>query len=78
MKWEVSVLVDIIEGALTFLLGEKMNEFLLLNKIKALNMYTEQYIFSSFPKSCVKLYDWLIYSAYATFKSIGIFILNIH
>lgn len=46
---------DIIEGALTFLLGEKMNEFLLLNKIKALNMYTEQYIFSSFPKKDLAL-----------------------
>ena len=46
---------DIIEGALTFLLEEKMNEFLLLNKIKALNMYTEQYIFSSFPKKDLAL-----------------------
>ena len=32
-----------------------MNEFLLLNKIKALNMYTEQYIFSSFPKKDLAL-----------------------
>ena len=30
-----------------------------------------------FSKSCVKLYDWLAYSAYATFKSTGIFIENI-
>ena len=32
-----------------------MQEFLLLNKIKSLNMYTEQYIFSSFPKKDIGL-----------------------
>lgn len=32
-----------------------MNEFLLLNKIKQLNIYTEQYIFSSFPKKDLAL-----------------------
>jgi len=44
------------EGALTFFwLGDNMNEFLLLNKIKQLNIYTEQYIFSSFPKKDLAL-----------------------
>ena len=32
-----------------------MKEFILLNKIKQLNMYTEQYIFSSFPKKDLAL-----------------------
>ena len=32
-----------------------MNEFILLNKIKQLNLYTEQYIFSSFPKKDLAL-----------------------
>ena len=32
-----------------------MKEFILLNKIKQLNIYTEQYIFSSFPKKDLAL-----------------------
>lgn len=32
-----------------------MDEFILLNKIKQLNLYTEQYIFSSFPKKDLAL-----------------------
>ena len=37
----------------------------------------EFYDISSLTKSCVKLYDWFAYSAYATFKSIGIVIEHI-
>ncbi len=32
-----------------------MNDFILMNKIKELNMYTEQYIFASFPKKDLAL-----------------------
>lgn len=32
-----------------------MNEFILMNKIKELNIYTEQYIFASFPKKDLAL-----------------------
>lgn len=47
--------LDTFEQALTFFIGEIMKEFILLNKIKQLNIYTEQYIFSSFPKKDLAL-----------------------
>ena len=43
------------KGAYFCFVGVVMKEFILLNKIRQLNMYTEQYIFSSFPKKDMAL-----------------------